>query len=143
MVICTARIASAGFSGRIETTSGPLNTPAGTLWMLVRYIGTLRAAGDVADRDAVLDQRLLEGERAADGEAHEVVAPEIADVGGFVDQFAVAPDAVAGQVGADVEVGAEGREARDRPLRRPPAPGRVSGWPGRSAGNHAPAPLAG
>ena len=40
-MICTARIASAGFIGRIDTTSGPLNTPAGTQGMLVRYIGTL------------------------------------------------------------------------------------------------------
>ena len=41
-MICTARIASAGFSGRIDTTSGPWNTPAGTVGMLVRYIGTLQ-----------------------------------------------------------------------------------------------------
>ena len=39
-MICTARIASAGFIGRIDTTSGPWNTPAGTQGTLVRYIGT-------------------------------------------------------------------------------------------------------
>ncbi len=37
-----ARIASAAFSGRIDTTSGPPNTPAGCVWMLVRYMGTLQ-----------------------------------------------------------------------------------------------------
>ena len=41
-VICTARIASAGCSGRIDTTSGPWNTPAGTHAIDVRYIGTLQ-----------------------------------------------------------------------------------------------------
>ena len=33
-------MASLGFSGRIETTSGPANGPAGRHWILVRYIGT-------------------------------------------------------------------------------------------------------
>ena len=41
MVICTARIASAGFSGRIDTTSGPWNGPAGAVSIEVRYIGTV------------------------------------------------------------------------------------------------------
>jgi hypothetical protein len=39
-VICTARMASAGVSGRIDTTILPLKLPAGTHSMLVRYIGT-------------------------------------------------------------------------------------------------------
>ena len=39
-VIWIARIASPGLSGRMETTSGPANGPAGTHWILVRYIGT-------------------------------------------------------------------------------------------------------
>ena len=41
VVTCTARIASAGLKGRIDTTIGPWNGPAGLHWMLVRNIGTL------------------------------------------------------------------------------------------------------
>src|SRR6188768_2492585 len=41
VVTCTARIASAGLNGRIDTTIGPWNGPAGAHSMLVRYIGTL------------------------------------------------------------------------------------------------------
>jgi hypothetical protein len=37
-----ARIASAGLNGRIDTTSGPANGPAGAHGTLVRYIGTLQ-----------------------------------------------------------------------------------------------------
>ena len=36
-----ARIASAGFSGRIDTTIGPWNGPAGAVAIEVRYIGTV------------------------------------------------------------------------------------------------------
>ena len=43
VVIWMARIASAGFSGRIDTTSGPWNGPAGAVAIEVRYIGTVRA----------------------------------------------------------------------------------------------------
>ena len=39
-VICTARIASAGLNGRIETTSGPWKRPAGTVGTFVRHIAT-------------------------------------------------------------------------------------------------------
>ena len=37
-----ARMASAAFIGRIETTIGPANGPAGTVGIDVRYIGTLQ-----------------------------------------------------------------------------------------------------
>src|SRR5580658_705294 len=43
VVICTARMASAGFIGRIETTSGPWNGPAATVSTAVRYIGTVQS----------------------------------------------------------------------------------------------------
>ena len=36
-----ARIASAGFIGRIDTTSGPWNGPAAVVGIEVRYIGTV------------------------------------------------------------------------------------------------------
>ncbi len=39
-MICTARMASAGLNGRIDTTIGPANGPAAAQAILVRYIGT-------------------------------------------------------------------------------------------------------
>ena len=39
-MICTARIASLGLNGRIDTTIGPANGPDGVHAMLLRYIGT-------------------------------------------------------------------------------------------------------
>src|ERR1700704_4007949 len=41
VVIWMARMASAGFSGRIETTMGPWNGPAGMVAIEVRNIGTV------------------------------------------------------------------------------------------------------
>ena len=61
----------------------------------------------MAKLDAVLDQRLLEGERAAQHEGDQIVAPVAADIGRLVDQLAAAKHAVARHVGADVEVLAE------------------------------------
>ena len=111
-VICTARMASAAASGRIDTTIGPLKAPAawvGDRGAVHRHVAALL---DVADADALGLHRPLEGERAADGEGHEVVAPQRPDVGRLVDQLAFAPDAVARQVGAQVEVGGQRRQRR-------------------------------
>ena len=41
MVIWIARMASVGLSGRMETTIGPWNGPAGCVAIEVRYIGTV------------------------------------------------------------------------------------------------------
>src|SRR5215467_2730464 len=41
VVIWMARMASAGFIGRIDTTTGPWNGPAGVVAIEVRYIGTV------------------------------------------------------------------------------------------------------
>ena len=111
-VICTARIASAGLNARMVTTSGPLNGPAGDGLDI----------GHVHRRDVValekfqphprLLQRLLERERAAEREGHEVVAPIRADVGHFLDEFTVAENVVARDVGADVEIVGERGQAR-------------------------------
>ena len=72
-----ARIAAAGFSGRIETTSGPWKRPAGLRRNVRAEHRHFHVLGDVPDLDAVLDQRLLERIGAADHERHEIVAPEI------------------------------------------------------------------
>src|SRR5207237_3087616 len=68
--------------------------------------------GDVPQLDATLDERLLEGERAAQHESDEIAAPMVADIGRLVDEFAVAEDAVARQISADVEVVGERRQAK-------------------------------
>ena len=65
----------------------------------------------MADFEARFDQRLLEGERAADGEADQIVPPPSQEIARLVDERAVAPDPVARHVGADVEVFAERRYA--------------------------------
>ena len=67
---------------------------------------------DVAHREARVEQRLLERERAADDEGHEVVAPLRRDVGRLVDELAPPPDAVARHIAADVDVGAKRGEHR-------------------------------
>ena len=83
--------------------------PPGWAALPLRHVhGHVAALLDVPQRDAVLGQRRLEGERAADVEGHQVVAPVREQVGRLVDEPAVAPHAVAGQVGADVRAGREG-----------------------------------
>ena len=66
----------------------------------------------MAQLDPVLDQRLLERKRAAERKADQIVAPDMRDLGRLFDQFAAAPDAVARQIGADVEILAQARQAR-------------------------------
>jgi len=65
----------------------------------------------MAQPDAVVQQRLLEAEAAAQRKAHEVVLPKVGDVGGFGDQHAVAPDPVARQVAAHVDAHTQRRQA--------------------------------
>ena len=59
VVICTARMALAGVIGRIDTTIGPLNGPAGT-WRSWCGTSARCALLDVAQPDALAAQRLLE-----------------------------------------------------------------------------------
>ena len=64
---------------------------------------------DVAHRHVGGEQRLFERERTAEHEADQIVAPDALDVARLVDQRAVAPHAIARDVGADIEVGGERR----------------------------------
>ena len=114
-VICIARIASAGFIGRIDTTIGPWNTPAGTHGMLVRYIGTLQLQAMWRTSMPSSSSASSNENEQPMREAHQVVAPDMADVVRFLDQFAVAPDAIAWHVGADIKILAESREMRIDP----------------------------
>lgn len=63
------------------------------------------------------EKRFLERKRAAGRECHEIVEPDIVDVLQSGDKVAVLPDAVAWQVGADVEVVAERRNHRRTGIR--------------------------
>ena len=111
-VIWIARIASAGVNGRIDTTSGPAKRAGRHAADIGAVHRDVRAAGHMAQLDPLLDQRLLERKRAAEREADEIVAPDMANIGRFLDQLAVAPHPVFRQIGADVEILAQSREAR-------------------------------
>jgi hypothetical protein len=63
--------------------------------MLVRYI--------------LLQQRPLEGERAAENEGDEVLGPVFADVGRLLDKLAVLEHAIARHIRADVDVAEVGQ----------------------------------
>ena len=67
-----------GVSGRIDTTIGPRNRPAGRHAMFVRYIGTFTSCSMCRTGTPGRQQCVLERERAADHERHEVVAPVVA-----------------------------------------------------------------
>src|SRR5262249_2885916 len=110
VVIWMARIASAGFIGRIETTMGPWNRPAGP----GRNHGakTTTAPSPEQSASAAADARLLEGGRAAQHEGDVIAAPMGADIGRLVDELAVPERPVARQVGADVEVVGERRQPK-------------------------------
>ncbi len=60
---------------------------------------------DVADLEARFDHGRFEGEAAPEEEGHEIVPPEIGDVGHFVGELALPVDAVPGQVVAQVRAG--------------------------------------
>ena len=62
-------------------------------------------------------QRILEGERASENEANEIVAPLARDIADLFHQLAVAPHTVAREIGAKVEVSAEGRHSRHTAVR--------------------------
>lgn len=64
------------------------------------------------ERNVGGDQRMLERERAADRERHEIVAPQRGDVGGLLIVGTVAVDAVQRHIGADIDVDAEIAEDR-------------------------------
>ena len=67
---------------------------------------------DVADRQIVRHQRLLERERASKHKGNQVVAPMLPDIGRFFHHLAVAPDTVPRQIGTNIEIGPERGDAR-------------------------------
>ena len=63
----------------------------------------------VAHRDARADQGVLKGKRTAQGNGHQIIAPEIANVRHFVGHHPIAEHAIFGYVGANIDVGAKRR----------------------------------
>jgi len=111
-VICTARTASAGLSGRIDTTSGPWNRPAGVVGTFVRYMETLqpRAMWRIG-MPAAMSGSSNENEQPIT-KPHEVIAPGCANVGRLVRQLTVPPDPIAPEIGTDIKVGRKRRQSR-------------------------------
>ena len=62
---------------------------------------------DMPQRNARLHQRVLEGERTAQGEGHHVIGPQIADVMRRALQPPVPVDVVGGHIAADVDIAAK------------------------------------
>ena len=84
-VTCTARIASWAENGRMLTTIGPWKRPAASVCRFVWYMATFLPCCTWQRQAGVHQQRLLERERAANDEGHQVIAPEVPDVGGLAD----------------------------------------------------------
>ena len=101
-MIWIARIASAGVERTHRDDERPLEHAARSTRAIRAIHGDVDAQLDVAERNAGAEQGGLERERAADEKTDEVVAPQPADVGRFVGQLAVSPDAIARQVGSQV-----------------------------------------
>ena len=83
-----ARIALAGVIGRMDTTRGPWNGPAGAVAMEVRYIGTVTP--QVMWRSSIpssISASSKENEQPSD-KRDEIVAPMAPDIVRLVDEFA-------------------------------------------------------
>src|SRR5207302_4381149 len=64
-------------------------------------------ASHVAKLDAVLDEGLLERERAAKDKGDEIIARMAPDVRGLVDEVAAPEHPIAREIGTDIEIVAE------------------------------------
>ena len=97
--------------GRLQGTHGNHQWAMENACGNTRYICAehwhVHATGYVAHLDAVFDQRLLEGERTTNRKAHKVVAPDVANIGGFRHQLAIAPYAVSRQIRAYIQIGSQ------------------------------------
>src|SRR5437762_2153688 len=71
-----------------------------------RHIATLL---DMTNAKPRRHQGLLERKRASENESDQIVAPVRDNVGRLLDEIAVTPNAIARQVGTDVEIGTERR----------------------------------
>ena len=123
-------------TGRIDTTSGPVNRPPAGSATTSGTSARSRPARRAAPARPPPQQRALEGEAAADEERDEVVAPDVADVGRLGDQLAVHPDAVAREVGAEVARRRAARRLARVESRR--ARGTAAGCAGRRGGSPRP-----
>src|ERR1700724_1520334 len=72
----------------------------------------VRSAGYVAQFDPVFDQRVLERKRAAEGKAHQIVAPDMEEVSWLFHELALTPHPIARQIAADIEILTQIRHTR-------------------------------
>lgn len=66
--------------------------------------GDIETHVDISDPQAVLDQRLLEGEGAAEHERDQVVLPQRTQICYLLNQFSIPKDVVFGDISADIEI---------------------------------------
>ena len=113
--IWTARLACAGVIGRIDTTMGPRNTPAGRHGDVGAIHRHIAAGFEVPDRaarpPATHVSKVKEQPRR---KADQVVAPEVLTIVRLIDQLALPVDAIARQIGPQIGAGGD-RAARGSP----------------------------
>src|ERR1700737_2317039 len=72
----------------------------------------VRPARYVAQFDPVFDQRVLERKRAAEGKAHQILAPDMEEISWLFDELALTPHPIARQIAADIEILTQIRHTR-------------------------------
>jgi hypothetical protein len=63
----------------------------------------------MAEFQSIREQGILEGIRATEHKGDEIIAPKIANIRDFIDEFSVPPNPVPADIGADIDCRAEGR----------------------------------
>ena len=74
--------------------------------------GNISRLLNVPDGHTRLDQSLLKRERATNHKCHQVVAPQVRDVGGGLGQLPIAPDVIFGHVSANIDISSQRLERR-------------------------------
>ena len=103
--ICTAFATSVPGIGRIDTTIGPWNTPAGRHCTDVRYMGTVHPHSRCRSVHPGLKHDVLEREAASQEKPNEIVGPIRLDRPRLIDELPMPIDAVPRQVGAQIGIG--------------------------------------
>ena len=102
VVIWTARTACSGVIGRMLTTKGAENGPAGVQARLVTYMETFLPSSMLRIGSTGGLQGVLKGETAAQKEADHVFVERVGDGFDFFCQLSIAVDPVAGQILAQI-----------------------------------------
>jgi hypothetical protein len=103
-----------GRDGPHEDDKRPLQTPGRAAFPVRHVRGDVSCLFDVPERDSDLSKRSFEGEAAPDEKGNKIFEPAVGDLRGLVDELAVLPDLVSGQISAQIR---SGRENRRRAVR--------------------------